>query len=95
MSKKRRKMRIEIYPDKQRRWRWRARASNGNIVADSGQGYSSKWHVNRAIRSLFDGVLNWEVPYYSRRSPQFTTDTVVEKDLTQLSIPVVEIKEGE
>lgn len=48
----RRRMRVEIYPDKQHRWRWRARASNGNIVADSGQGYRSKWHVKRAISSF-------------------------------------------
>ena len=35
---------FEVYQDKskEKRWRWRLNSSNGRIVADSGQGYSSK-----------------------------------------------------
>lgn len=33
-------------------WRWRLVASNGNIVADSGEAYSSKGNAKRAVRSL-------------------------------------------
>lgn len=31
-----------IYRDSQSRFRWRLKAENGQIVADSGEGYSSK-----------------------------------------------------
>jgi uncharacterized protein YegP (UPF0339 family) len=30
------------YKDKQGEWRWRLKASNGRIVADSGEGYKSE-----------------------------------------------------
>jgi len=30
---------LEIYRDKRSEWRWRLRASNGRILADSGEGY--------------------------------------------------------
>ncbi|MCJ2008976.1 YegP family protein [Methylobacterium sp. J-092] len=32
-------MRFEIYRDALGHWRWRLRAQNGNVVADSGEGY--------------------------------------------------------
>ena len=31
---------VEFYRDDQDKWRWRYRAANGRILADSGQGYS-------------------------------------------------------
>lgn len=30
---------LEFYKDKRGEWRWRRIASNGNIIADSGEGY--------------------------------------------------------
>lgn len=33
---------VEFYQDKNEEWRWRFKASNGNIVADSGEGYKNK-----------------------------------------------------
>lgn len=35
-------MKFQIYQDKAGEWRWRLLASNGNIVADSGEGYTTK-----------------------------------------------------
>lgn len=40
---------FEIYQDKKGKWRWRLIAKNGRIVADSGQGYSRRDAVLRAI----------------------------------------------
>ena len=40
---------FEIYDDRAKRWRWRFRAKNGNILCDSGQGYASKDGVSRAV----------------------------------------------
>ena len=45
-------MRIEIYRDSLRQWRWRARASNGNIMADGSEGYASRRNVLRALSRL-------------------------------------------
>jgi len=36
---------IEIYQDAVGQWRWRRRAPNGEIIADSGEGYVSKAHT--------------------------------------------------
>jgi uncharacterized protein YegP (UPF0339 family) len=34
-----RRPKLEIYRDGRSEWRWRLRAANGRIVADSGEGY--------------------------------------------------------
>lgn len=54
MSEKR--AHFEIYPDTAGDWRWRLRAANGRIVADSAEGYASKRNARRAITSLFDAA---------------------------------------
>lgn len=43
---------IERYEDNAGEWRWRLVADNGNIMADSGQGYASKSGVDEAIESI-------------------------------------------
>jgi len=40
-------MRFELYRDKKGEWRWRLRARNGRIIADSGQGYRHKGDCRR------------------------------------------------
>ena len=35
-------MTFHIYLDKNNEWRWRLKAANGKILADSGEGYNSK-----------------------------------------------------
>ncbi|QLK24954.1 DUF1508 domain-containing protein [Natrinema zhouii] len=44
--------RFEVYEDKAGQWRWRLVHWNGNIVADSGEGYSSRSNAERAARSV-------------------------------------------
>ncbi len=43
---------FELYEDNAGEWRWRLVHDNGNIIADSGEGYASKHNVKRAM----DGV---------------------------------------
>jgi uncharacterized protein YegP (UPF0339 family) len=43
---------FEVYQDRGSEWRWRLVASNGNIVADSAEGYASKQGAKRGIRSV-------------------------------------------
>jgi len=48
-------MKVKIYKDKTGEWRWRLLAKNNKIVADSGEGYRTKWGCRRAARK-FIGV---------------------------------------
>lgn len=43
-------MRYEIYKDHAGDWRWRLRAQNGNVVAESGEGYRHRADCENAIR---------------------------------------------
>lgn len=47
---------FEIYTDKAGDHRWRLRAANGRIVADSAEGYASKRNVKRAISTFCDAA---------------------------------------
>lgn len=38
-----------IYWDRRGEYRWRLKAANGRIVADSGEGYSSKQNAKEAV----------------------------------------------
>ncbi|QHS17621.1 DUF1508 domain-containing protein [haloarchaeon 3A1-DGR] len=43
---------FEVYEDAAGEWRWRLRHDNGNIIADSGQGYASKRNVTDAVERV-------------------------------------------
>jgi uncharacterized protein YegP (UPF0339 family) len=43
---------FEIYKDTADEWRWRLRHRNGNILADSGEGYAERRNVEDAINSV-------------------------------------------
>jgi len=43
---------FEVFKDKADEWRWRMVAGNGRIVADSGEGYSSKSNARRALKNV-------------------------------------------
>ncbi|WP_323171006.1 DUF1508 domain-containing protein [Natrialba sp. PRR66] len=44
--------RFEVYQDRADEWRWRLVHWNGNILADSGEGYTSRANAERAVRSV-------------------------------------------
>ena len=43
---------FELSEDRAGKWRWRLVHDNGNIIADSGQGYSSKRRAREGIASV-------------------------------------------
>ncbi|GAA0247096.1 HVO_2922 family protein [Haladaptatus pallidirubidus] len=43
---------FELYRDHADEWRWRLVHRNGNIIADSGEGYSSKQAAKKGIESV-------------------------------------------
>lgn len=44
---------VEVYLDTAGEWRWRRRAGNGRIVADSGEGYVDRDNATRAAIAAF------------------------------------------
>jgi len=44
--------RFEVYEDNAGEYRWRLRHSNGNIIADPGEGYSRRSAVNEAVERI-------------------------------------------
>jgi len=45
-------MKLELYRDSQKDHRWRVRASNGKILAESGEGYRRKRDSIRGLESV-------------------------------------------
>ncbi|WP_435179926.1 HVO_2922 family protein [Halorussus sp. AFM4] len=43
---------FEVFEGKDGKWRWRLVHDNGNVIADSGQGYSSKRAAEKGLRSV-------------------------------------------
>jgi hypothetical protein len=44
--------RFELYADRDGDYRWRLVHDNGNIIADSGEGYASKQKARQGIESV-------------------------------------------
>ena len=42
--------RAEVYEDKAGQYRWRIRAANGRVVADSGEGYRRREDAERGLQ---------------------------------------------
>ncbi len=50
-------MHFEVYRSGLRRhWRWRLRAANGKIIANSGEGYKNRADIDSMIQLLKRGV---------------------------------------
>jgi uncharacterized protein YegP (UPF0339 family) len=50
------KYRFVSYQDKQGLWRWCLKSVNGKIVADSGESYTTKANLKRAIKAMMEAV---------------------------------------
>ena len=47
---------IEVYKDAEGQWRWRAKSNNGDILADSGEGYTSRVFTENMASKMFSEV---------------------------------------
>lgn len=43
---------FEMYEDQVGKWRWRLVHDNGNIIADSGEGYASQQKCEQGLESV-------------------------------------------
>ena len=54
-------MKFQVYQDRDGKWRWRIRWSNGQIRGDSGQGYRRKSDCIKAILAIQQRAAQAEV----------------------------------
>lgn len=45
---------IQIYLDRKKEYRWRMTASNSQIIADSGEGYSRKSSCKKSLKRMLE-----------------------------------------
>jgi uncharacterized protein YegP (UPF0339 family) len=43
---------VQVYQDDSGEWRWRRTASNGEVIADSGEGYVHREHAVKMARQV-------------------------------------------
>ncbi len=56
---------FEVFRDRGGKWRWRLVHRNGNIMADSGQGYTRRRDAKRAIDSVRNGLESGSLEFES------------------------------
>ena len=52
---------FEMYEDRAGKWRWRLVHDNGNIIADSGEGYASRQKCTQGIESVKSNAPDAEI----------------------------------
>ena len=52
---------FELFTDSADQWRWRLVHENGNIIADSGEGYASKQKCEQGIESVKTNAVDADV----------------------------------
>ncbi len=62
---------VEIYRDVAGEWRWRLVHKNGNILADSGEGYSRRRDARRAVDRLQDRVADADFEVYEDEAGEY------------------------
>lgn len=51
------KVAVELFKDTKKEWRWRAIASNGKIIATSGEGYKRIRGATNGFAAFYNAVL--------------------------------------
>lgn len=62
---------IELYRDIAGEYRWRLIHRNGNILADSGGGYSSRFNASRAVNRIREHISEMESETYKDQAGEF------------------------
>ena len=52
---------FQLYRDRASKWRWRLVHHNGNIIATSGEGYSSRQNAEKGMRSVMANAAGADV----------------------------------
>jgi uncharacterized protein YegP (UPF0339 family) len=52
---------FEVYEDAEGKYRWRLKHDNGNIIADSGEGYANRTKAEQGIESVKENAPGAEI----------------------------------
>jgi uncharacterized protein YegP (UPF0339 family) len=52
---------FEVYEDAEGKYRWRLKHDNGNIIADSGEGYANRTKAKQGIESVKENAPGAEI----------------------------------
>ncbi len=61
VNKKKSKLKFELFADKRGEYRWRLKASNGKIIADSGEGYKNKSDCQHGINLIISAIIGTKI----------------------------------
>ncbi|MDZ7688871.1 MAG: HVO_2922 family protein [Halobacteriales archaeon] len=68
------KAKFEMFKDKKGEWRWHLRHQNGNILADSGEGYSTKQKAKQGLESVRKNLTGAPITEREDVTEEGTTD---------------------
>lgn len=74
------KAEFEMFKDKGGEWRWNLRHQNGNIIADSAEGYSSKSKAKQGLDSVRKNVPGAPITEREEETKSESTGAAVEED---------------
>lgn len=66
-------MEFSVYRDEAKQWRWRLKHANGQIMADSGEGYKRKATCLRAVKNIKECLSNAKVKVLDARDGRWRT----------------------
>ncbi len=69
---------FEMYADKAGKYRWRLRHRNGNVIADSAQGYASRQKAMQGLRSVQTNAAGGAVVFLESATEEDTAEDVPE-----------------
>jgi uncharacterized protein YegP (UPF0339 family) len=90
--------RFELYEDRASQWRWRLRHRNGNVVADSGEGYTRKHNAQKGMQSVRRNALGATTLVIESEADvpeEAETFEPVEEQESQATFELVEDEAGE
>jgi uncharacterized protein YegP (UPF0339 family) len=60
---------FEVYEDRDGKWRWRLVHDNGNIIADSGEGYASRQKCEQGLASVRENAPDADIVEVQHPTP--------------------------
>ena len=85
------KAKFELFKDRKGEWRWNLRHNNGNIIADSAEGYSSKAKAKQGMESVRKNTAGAAVT----EREETPKDVVVTEEVTRAKYELYEDRGGE
>ena len=85
--------RFELYEDRASEWRWRLRHRNGNLIANSGEGYTRKHNAQKGMQSVRRNALGATTLLFEREAELPDEDVAFEPPEEQESQAAFELYE--